>query len=478
MIFQSKPLKKLSSSKLDLLIIPVFENSNLKSLKKNPVFSEIEHHLKQKDFMDQASSSVLFYPKEDKLTNRILLIKIDKTKMGHAAKTILNALKPWSGKYADLGILIIDTLDKQIVFELTIGLYKQLFQFHAHKTTVADKDKHKLENLTFFSNKNIDKQIREAITLGDSYWLISDLAHRPANDLTPTRFGEIATEIGKDAGFSVNVIGETEMSKLSMGGILGVSKGSDEEAKLIVCEYNKKSKHTIALVGKGITFDSGGISIKPSKDMHEMKFDMIGGATVLACIQAASKLKFPVHIVGVIAASENLPSGKAIKPGDVVKTFSGKTVEVLNTDAEGRLVLADSISYTQKKFKPKTIIDIATLTGAVVIALGGKITGAFGNNPKTNEKFGISAKQSKEDIHFLPLYNGYNDELKSSVADLANIGKQRVDALIGALFLNQFVDKNTAWIHLDIAGTAWAGDQPTGAMLLSVVNFIKSLPKR
>lgn len=478
MIFQSKPVKKLASGKLDLLIIPIFENSTIKSLSKNPVFSEIEHHLKQKDFTDQASSSVLFYPKEDKIANRILLIKLDKTKSQSVSKIILNSIKPLSGKHANLGMLFVDTLDKQIVFDLTVGLYKQLFQFHSHKSTVADKDKHKLESLTFFTNRNIDKQIREAVSLGDSYWLISELAHRPANDLTPTKFGEVATEIAKEAGFSVNILGETEMRKLSMGGILGVSQGSDEEAKLIVCEYNKKAKYTVALVGKGITFDSGGISIKPAKDMHEMKFDMIGGATVLACIQAAAKLKLPIHIVGVIAASENLPSGKALKPGDVVKTFSGKTVEVLNTDAEGRLVLADAISYAQKKFKPKTIIDIATLTGAVVVALGGKITGAFGNNPKVNEKFSASAKQSKEDLHFLPLYTGYNDELKSSIADSANIGKQRVDALIGALFLNQFVDKNTSWIHLDIAGTAWTGDQPTGVMFLSVINFIKTLPKR
>jgi leucyl aminopeptidase len=212
--------------------------------------------------------------------------------------------------------------------------------------------------------------------------------------------------------------------------------------------------------------------------MHEMKFDMIGGATVLAVLQVASDLQLPLRVVGIIAASENMPSGKALKPGDVVKTYSGQTVEVINTDAEGRMVLADGLTYVERQFKPNLIIDVATLTGSVAVALGNKITGAVGNNDKINQKFSLASKTTGEDLHFLPFYPGYNDELKSSVADFTNIGKQRVDALVSALFLSKFIDKQTPWIHLDIAGTAWNNEGPTGVMLKTLLAFIKSLPKR
>jgi leucyl aminopeptidase len=220
-----------------------------------------------------------------------------------------------------------------------------------------------------------------------------------------------------------------------------------------VLDYNPGKKKTIALAGKGITFDSGGISLKLVKTIYEMKHDMAGGAAVLAAVLGAAALKVPYRVVGAIAASENLPSGTALKPGDVVKTYSGKTVEVLNTDAEGRLVLCDALTYLQKHYQPNLLIDVATLTSAMIISLGNDINGAFGTSAKINQQLLKAAGLAGENFHFMPLHPAYKNELNSEVADLRNIGKQRSDAIFAALFLQSFIENNTPWLHLDIAGT-------------------------
>ncbi len=477
---QTLKTNRITQTKLNVLVIPVTGKAVLKSLMQSALKDTLQHHINHADSMDQAGSSVLFYPQGDTLTERILLVQLGKNKSANAssAATLAKALRPHANRQETVGIVLPSGVEKAAAAAVLHALYQQRFQFHEHRSTVEDKDKHKLTNVILFSDKKIDTEIQEEIVVGEAIAHLKTLAHRPANALTPTILATAAEQIGKQNKFSVQSLDEAAMAKLGMGGILSVSKGSDEEARLIVMDYNPKAKYTVALVGKGITFDSGGISIKPAKDMHEMKFDMIGGATVLALMQIVSSLKLPLHIVGIIAASENLPSGKATKPGDVVTMYSGKTVEVLNTDAEGRMVLADGLTYAQKHFKPNVIIDIATLTGAVVIALGNKISGALGNNHRTNIAFAEAAKASNEDIHFLPLYTGYADEIKSSVADLANIGKQRVDALIGGLFLSQFIEKQTPWIHLDIAGTAWNNEGPTGVMVNTVLTYLKKLPKK
>ncbi len=477
----SAKTRTLLNQPTELLIVPIIGSTLPKIFAKSGYQESLDHHIAHKDFTDQAGSSVLFYPHgqngKAQLSSRVLLVQLGKNKTGQAT-TILKAAKQTLLKVKSCGILLPKGLEKNLASNLADGLHRLIFQFHDHKTKITDQDKIKLNTATFFSDINIDKQLGNAKSLGQALQTIKSLSHRPANDLTPERLADYSAEIAKTHGFSCKALTETEMTKLGMGGILGVSRGSDEEARLIVLDYNPKAKHTVALVGKGITFDSGGISIKPSKDMHEMKFDMIGGATVLAVLQAASDAKLPVHIVGIIAASENMPSGKAIKPGDVVKTYSGQTVEVLNTDAEGRMVLADGLTYAQRHFKPSLIIDIATLTGSVAAALGNKITGAIGNNEKMNQRYAAAAKVSNEDLHFLPFYPGYNDELKSTVADFTNIGKQRVDGLVSALFLSKFIEKQTPWIHLDIAGTAWNNEGPTGVMLKSLLTFIQTIPKR
>lgn len=463
----------------DLLVIPISGRAIPKPFNKTSLQPLLAHHIAHADFTDQADSSVLFYPHdlETKIA-RVMIVQLGKSKPSDHGNIILKAIKAKLNKLESCGIVLPSGHEKQTAEQLAVGLQKICFRYLDQKTLVEDNDRFKLEIVTLYSDKNIEQSLHHAATIGDALFTIKLLAHQPANTLTPSTLADYSQSIAKKYGLKFEALNEVAMEKLGMGGILGISRGSDEEARLIALEYNPKAKFTVALVGKGITFDSGGISIKPSKDMHEMKFDMIGGATVLAVIQAASALKLPVHVVGIIAASENLPSGKAIKPGDVVKTMSGKTVEIINTDAEGRMVLADGLTYAQRKYKPNAILDVATLTGAVVVSLGNKITGAMGNNKKANDKFAEAAKVANEDLHFLPLYQGYNDELKSPIADLANIGKQRTDALIAGLFLSKFVEKQTPWIHLDIAGTAWNNEGPTGVMLKSILEYLKSLPKR
>jgi leucyl aminopeptidase len=247
---------------------------------------------------------------------------------------------------------------------------------------------------------------------------------------------------------------------MGMGAFVAVAKGSQEPGKFIVMEYNRdKGFETIALVGKGITFDSGGISIKPSERMERMKDDMSGAAAVMAAMEAAAKLQLPLHVVGMIPATENLPDGKAYKPGDILKTLSGQTVEVISTDAEGRLILCDALTYSLR-YKPKAIVDLATLTGACVIALGDYVTGLFGNDDALVKRIEEASKKTGEKVWRLPLWDEYFENLKSDAADFKNVGTRSAGAIIGGIFLSKFVEK-TPWVHLDIAGPASIDkDQP------------------
>jgi leucyl aminopeptidase len=253
------------------------------------------------------------------------------------------------------------------------------------------------------------------------------------------------------------------MKDLGMGSLLSVSAGSDQPAQLIVMEYNNSpsKKAPIALVGKGITFDSGGISLKPGAGMDEMKYDMCGAASVFGTVSAIAEMGLSTHVVAVVAASENMPNGHATKPGDVVTSMSGKTIEVLNTDAEGRLVLCDALSYVQR-FKPRSIIDIATLTGACVIALGRHNSGLFANDEALAAQLLSAAETSGDKAWRLPISDDYTEQLKSNFADLANIGGREAGSVTAACFLSQFVE-DQAWAHIDIAGSAWNSGANKGA---------------
>ena len=308
------------------------------------------------------------------------------------------------------------------------------------------------------SESSLKKAAQKGVTLAEAVNLARSLGDRPGNYLTPTEFSKIIQGVAKKyPKMTVKVHGRKDLDKFGMGLFVGVAKGSEEEPKLIHMTYRggKQGQKPVALVGKGITFDSGGISLKPSPKMEEMKYDMMGAAAVAGIMQAAVALKLPINLDGYIGAAENMPDGKAQKPGDVATSFSGKTVEIINTDAEGRLVLADVLEYAQSK-KPEAIIDFATLTGAVLVALGTCTSGIMGNHPGLIERVKESSERTGERVWQLPLYADYDEDMKSPVADIRNSGNREAGSQKGGCFLKFFVDEKMPWVHCDIAGTAWA----------------------
>ena len=306
--------------------------------------------------------------------------------------------------------------------------------------------------------------IKYACAIAKGIKLTRDLGNYPSNICTPNYLAEQAIKLAKNrTSLTVNVLEESDMEKLGMGSLLSVSQGSSEPAKLITLEYRagKKSQKPVVIIGKGVTFDTGGISIKPSQAMDEMKYDMCGAASVMGTMAAVTELKLPINVVGIIPATENMPSGDATNPGDIFTSMSGQTVEVLNTDAEGRLILCDAITYS-KKYNPEVVIDIATLTGACVIALGKHATGLLSNhNPLARELIN-AGEESGDRVWQLPLWDEYQQQLNSPFADIANIGGREAGTITAACFLSRFAEK-LQWAHLDIAGTAWLSGSKKGA---------------
>jgi leucyl aminopeptidase len=293
--------------------------------------------------------------------------------------------------------------------------------------------------------------------VADGVYLARDLVNEPPNVLYPAEFARRAKALSK-LGLKVEVLGEAEMKKLGMGSLLGVGQGSERESQLVVMRWNgarNKNEAPVAFVGKGVCFDSGGLSLKPGASMMGMKGDMGGAAAVTGAMRALAARKARVNAVGVIGLVENMPDGNAQRPDDVVTSMSGQTIEVLNTDAEGRLVLADALTYTQRKFKPKFVIDLATLTGAIMIALGNDHAGLFSNNDQLASRITEAGKAAGEAVWRLPLGDGYDKLIKSKIADMKNIGGPYAGSIVAAQFLQRFVEKGQAWAHLDIAGVAW-----------------------
>ncbi len=333
-----------------------------------------------------------------------------------------------------------------------------------------------------FDKQALEEGAKRGEILGEAVNAARRMALTPANDMTPTLLAKRAKELAKESNLEIHVIDEDEMKKLGMGSLLGVSRGSDEPAQMIVLTYkgDPSSKELLALVGKGITFDSGGISIKPAENMHEMKYDMSGGAGVIAAMSAIGKLKPKVNVVGIVPASENLPGPRAMKPGDILRAMNGKTIEVINTDAEGRLILADALCYANKLGATK-IIDAATLTGACVVALGHAASAVMGNDEHLIANFLGSSKPTGERYWHMPLFEDYATATKSDIADLRNSAGRAAGSLTAGSFLKSFVDE-TPWIHLDIAGTAylegesaWQAKGPTGTPVRAFLSFVESL---
>ncbi|MDN3512942.1 MAG: leucyl aminopeptidase [Candidatus Brocadia sp.] len=339
------------------------------------------------------------------------------------------------------------------------GTLLTLYKYQRYKY-VPPEERQEITALTLLlSNKDALKPARDAVRDGqiiaDAVCFVRDLVNTPAQDKTPAVLADEAKQLAREPGIQCKVLSRPELKKLGMGGLLAVAQGSVQPPKFIILEYNARAKNqdTIVLVGKGITFDSGGICLKQAKDMDQMKSDMSGGAAVMGAIKAIAKMKLPQRIVGLIPCTENMPGGSAIKPGDIVKFYSGKTAEVVNTDAEGRLILADALAFAER-YRPVAVIDLATLTGSCVVALGNVVTGMMGNNEELKKRVKIAGEKSWERVWELPLWEEYQEQIKSDIADIRNIGGPYAGAITAACFLSKFTEKYP-WVHLDIAGTSW-----------------------
>ena len=333
------------------------------------------------------------------------------------------------------------------------GLVLGSYEFLGYKT--KNQKSSKLESVTIIGCDN--NLIEKGFEIGKSVCLARDLGNHPGNVSTPSKLAEVAKEIANEGGMKLTVFDRKEFTEMGMGGLAGVSQGTDEPPKFIVLEYmgggDEKPK---VLVGKGLTFDAGGISIKSANKMDEMKYDMCGSTVVLGVFKAIAALKPEMNIVGIIPSTENLLGGKAYKPGDILKAYNGKTIEILNTDAEGRVILSDALSYASKHYKPEYILDFATLTGAVLAALGHIATGIMGTNNELINEVKKSSKSTGEKVWELPLWPEFCKQVESDIADVKNTGASgQAGTIAGAAFLKEFVSEEIPWVHFDIAGTAW-----------------------
>ena len=353
-------------------------------------------------------------------------------------------------------------------------------------TYKSDRKDQNVEAVTVVApagTNSLTRALDEARIMAESQNFTRELVNEPSNRMTPTILGRRAQEMAKEVGLKCEVYGAEKLKELKMGAFWGVAQGSDEPPALIVVRYEPAGapeKPVLGLVGKGITFDTGGISIKPADGMEKMKYDMAGGATMLGVMRAIALLKPKVKVIAIVCATENMPSGKAQKPGDVQLAMSGKSIEIINTDAEGRLVLADGLCYA-RQLGATHLVDAATLTGAVVVALGYANAGVFSNDESIYQRFSKATERAGEKMWRLPLDDEYKEQIKSNIADIMNTGGRWGGAITAAMFLKEFAE-DTPWIHLDIAGTAWMEDNkawiakgPSGIAVRSLIEFTRQL---
>lgn len=453
---------------------------------------QIKNVLASGEFSGKPNQLLLLHIQGKISVRRVLLVGLGKKKdagleqvrqaMGTAARYVRDlSLKSFSTVIHGRGLARggMREAAQAVVEGSLLGLY----QFNPYRTEKRSEIK-EIQQMTLVERpEGIRAEAATGARLGqilaEATNLVRDLGNHPSNVATPTRIAEEAITIAKEFGLTSQVLERADAERLGMGAFLGVARGSLEPPKFIILEYHgtKRKEAPVVLVGKTITFDSGGISIKPAEKMEQMKDDMAGGAAVLGTLKAVAQLKLPLSLVGILPATENMPSGTAMKPGDVVTALSGQTIEVINTDAEGRMVLADGLTYALR-YKPAAIIDLATLTGACVVALGHHVTGILGNNPKLIERLKQAGEQCGERVWELPLWEDYFGQIKSDVADMKNVGGRLAGAITAAAFLKKFVG-DTPWVHLDIAGTAWTDEArpyiPKGATGVGVRLLVQYL---
>ncbi len=472
--YNSEPLEKI---KTECLAIGLFEEEPLLAEARKldlAIGNQITSLLKSKDFKAEPNEIYLLPTSNKVPARRILLIGLGKKNefeidtARQAAATAVHELRAkkitaFSSALFGAGIKgPTSELAKAIAEGAILGNYA--FQTYQTEEKRKTKPVESLE-LIYKDKSEISRfrdVVEDAAKVAEIVNYCRETANQPANIATPSYIAGEAEKLGRKYNFKVTVYDKKGIEKLGFNAILAVSAGSTQEPRFVVAEYKPKSASSgpVCLVGKTITFDSGGLDLKGEKYMENMKFDKCGGITVLGAIAAAAATESSAHLIGLIPISENLPSGSAYKVGDIYKTFSGTTIEIANTDAEGRVLMSDAIAYT-KEFRPKAVIDLATLTGACVVALGNQAAGLHGNDKKLIDRVKAASEATSERVWELPMWKEYGEQIKSEVADIKNLGEEGAGTITAAKFLEKFVPKDTAWAHLDIAGVAYTEKNPT-----------------
>ena len=455
---------------------------------------QISKLVKRGEFEGKLGEGLLVHTQGKVKAARLLLVGLGQKKdlrldafrqaLGSAVKRVRQA------KVSSFIVIMPDTIPPEtsvleVAQALVEGAILGNYQFTAYRSADGTKPA-EVERLKLYTSQRahlpqMKEGIRRGVAMAEATVLVRDLCNHPSNVMTPTRIEREARAVAKEPGVRIKVLEQKDMEKLGMGALLGVARGSHEPPKFIILEYKggnaKKAEQPVVLVGKTITFDTGGISLKPAENMEHMKADMTGGAEVLAAMRATARLKLPLHLISILPVAENMPGGRAMKPGDIVTTLSGKTVEVQNTDAEGRLILSDGLAYATR-YKPAVLIDIATLTGACVVALGQFAIGMFGNDDQAKDQMRKAGMRAGERVWEMPLWDEYFEQLRSDVADMRNIGGRGGGMITAALFLSKFVG-DCSWIHLDIASTDWSEREraylpkgPTGIGTRLLIQFL------
>ena len=490
MEFQIKNSATITKQKSECFVLPIFLDKNqIDSVKELDLATNglISQMIKSGEISGEIGHTTFLYSCSTQLKQKLLFVGCGKLKafdLKQSKKVIQAAVKELLAK--KVKEISWDILN--INSSITLQIAKQLPQIVAQLTYRFDDYKSKkspLASLTKITllcgDKKLVKQANEALSQGNiiaqAISATKTIANMPSNVCNASYLAEQGKKLGKQhASLKVTCLGEKELAKLNMNAYLAVGRGSQNESIMTVIEYHgakDKKAQPYVLVGKGLTFDSGGISIKPSAGMDEMKYDMCGAATVYGVMQAVAQLNLPINVVGIMAGCENMPDGNAYRPGDILTTMSGITVEVINTDAEGRLVLCDALTYVDR-YQPKTVIDIATLTGACIVALGHHYTGVMGNNDKLVEQLITASNSAGDKAWALPIDDDFQDQINSSCADIVNAGGRDGGTITAACFLSRFTEKYQ-WAHLDIAGTAWQSGANKGATGRPVAMLIEYL---
>ena len=432
--------------------------------------------LRRGDMEGKSGSSLLLHNVPGVEADRILLVGLGKEREFRekeyrtALTTAVRQLNETGGFDGTVYLTELNVRKRDIAWKIrqaALVVQETLYRFDRLKSK-KEEVRRPLRKLTFcVSRRNelpgAETALAEGLAIAAGMELAKDLGNLPGNICTPTHLAEQATDLSKSHGLGVDILDRADMEKLGMNTLLSVARGSHEPPKFIVLRHTggAAGSKPVVLVGNGITFDSGGISLKPGPEMDEMKYDMCGAASVLGTLKAVALMKLPLNVIGVIPSTENMPGGAATKPGDVITSMSGQTVEILNTDAEGRLILCDALTYVER-FNPECVVDIATLTGACVIALGHVATGLLANNEGLAKELLDAGHDSYDRAWQMPLWDDYQEQLKSNFADVANIGGRPAGTITAACFLARFTEKYH-WAHLDIAGTAWRSGKEKGA---------------